>query len=226
MGGATPTADDFFHHFRTWLRGGLTGCSFASSLAGARLRIASWQVSSVPSEDDLEGIGAFIDRTAARRQIALLMFPRLRTAVDVARTIHALSKDKRWTCKRVEWRNHAREDSVLIGMNWSTPGGLISSAMGFAPLGTMPVTRRAPYVAIALWAGGHENPHFKNETQFVGLPDFPTDFAEDKHKSTWDATRRDVRLLFADPPEDALRLREVAFCLPRAAVEEALSHLL
>ena len=31
--------------------------------------------------------------------------------------------------------------------------------MGLAPFGTMPVTRRAPYVCLATWPGGHDNPY-------------------------------------------------------------------
>jgi hypothetical protein len=48
----------------------------------------------------------------------------------------------------------------MVGMEWRIREGLSSAPMGLAPFATMPVTRRAPYVCIAAWPGGHDNPHW------------------------------------------------------------------
>lgn len=55
------------------------------------------------------------------------------------------------------------------------------SALGFAPLGTMPVTRRAPYVALGIWAGGYDNPFRKRPDEFVGAGDMKHGLAEESY---------------------------------------------
>jgi len=93
--------------------------------------------------------------------------------------------------------------------------------MGLAPFATMPVTRRAPYVCIAGWPGGHDNPHWKRyEDGIVHFLD--TDVSElgltgtkyrSLNKMSIDATKE----LLADPSDDARHYRRAAFRLQSSA---------
>lgn len=72
-----------------------------------------------------------------------------------------LATGERWRVSRETVKALATDD-LLLGIQWATEvAGIASMPMGFAPFATMPVTRRAPYVCLATWPGGHENPHWK-----------------------------------------------------------------
>jgi len=214
--GAHHAAD----HFIRWLSRGFSGCQFASFLARenqktqANDRILCTTFLEDLAAEDLPDIEHLIDDAAAREQIALFLFPRLRTPRDVAALALTLSQHERWTCSNVEWGAAKRDGCSLLSLNWTTQSGAPSSAIGFAPLGSMPVTRRAPYVAIALWSGGHQNEHKPSDRPEIGFVDFPISIDKAAHDELWNGTRTDVRELLSDPPEDAVLLRRVTFCLP------------
>jgi len=107
-------------------------------------------------------------------------------------------------------------------MDWTTRSGMRSAAMGFAPFGEMPVTRRAPYVALALWTGERLNPfHSRGPAGTVSMAHAPHSWSEDKHREHWDKTVEAVDALSKDPPEDTKELREISFCLRAEAVARA-----
>lgn len=108
-----------------------------------------------------------------------------------------------------------RDDDVAIGLWWQTAHGPWSSVMGFAPLGSMPVTRRAPYVAIVLWPGGHENIHRTDRPAAVGIVQAPVVPDAQEYQRIWDRTKAKTSELLSEPPENAPLLRKVTFCLPR-----------
>lgn len=92
----------------------------------------------------------------------------------------------------------------------------------------MPVTRRAPYVALAAWAGPKLNKYKRSRDGSIGFVDAPvldTDgqyLDEEGHRSLWDSTMERVNRLLGDPPEDDFKLKDVAFCLPEVNVAELL----
>jgi hypothetical protein len=207
-------------HFRNWLLRGLSGCTFAATLAGNENRagiIAYAVIVGEPTEDDVPDITAAIDSTEEAHKVAVLLFPHLRSAEDIARLIRMLcQQEPRWSCYKVDWRNHARDDAVLLALPWMTRSGFVSDTMGFAPLGSMPVTRRSPYVALALWAGGHENPFMqKNSGPSVGISDTRHFLHKDQHKSLLKSSTEQTSAILSDPADDMEHLRKVAFCIPR-----------
>jgi len=210
-------------HFRGWLRGLGTGCEFASSLVHERKRFYCYSVLSFAKADVATIINALVTNAAADKQPAYFLFPRIRTAPGITRMLETLNGEGGWTVKRVRWRKH-RRDAVLLGAYWQTASGPLSSAIGFAPLGTMPVTRRAPFVAIGVWGGGQENQHLKSRPKesAVGVADIPSGHRQKKHAEKMKSTDARVRALLADPAEDVVYLRQVAFCLPTGAVRREL----
>jgi hypothetical protein len=210
-------------HFRDWLHRGLTGCSFAGLLAAKRpVRIDFY---SPLGAIDHQQIAAFIDAAAERGITAVLLFPQLRTARDVARLLSELGAGKRWKLSRVHWpRGYAKPDSIALGLDWRTKNGGVCDAMGLAHVGTMPVTRRSPYVAIVVWGGAHLNPHIR-AGHTVGVASAPTDLEKKAHSKLMKKTNERVESLLAIPPaEDPEWLRKVAFILPRAAAKRLLKQ--
>jgi hypothetical protein len=212
-------------HFHRWLRRGMTACGFAASVAGNGRVNYVHQLDDL-TEADIAQIDIFIDDTAAARNFAVILFPRVRTTRDIGRLLQTLARGERWQTKRVPWRKHAREGAGLVGLSFRTIDGNRSSVMGFAPLGCMPVSRRAPYVALAVWGGGKLNDHKRSPEGLVGFIDAPV-LGDDNapadrelHQQLWDSTMNRVQELLSDPPEDDFVLKDIAFCLPNSTLAE------
>lgn len=212
-------------HFDRWLRRGMTACGFAASATGdARVNYIH-QLDDL-TEADVVQFDNFIDDAAVAGNFAVILFPRVRTSRGIVRLLRTLATGDRWQTARVPWRKHAREGAGLVGLHFRTVHGDRSSVMGFAPLGCMPVTRRAPYVALAVWAGAKLNAHKRSPEGVVGFIDAPVLGADNApldqegHQRMWDATMGRVKELLGDPPEDDFKLKDVAFCLPEVNVAE------
>ena len=192
----------------------------------------------------------FLDDAGCEKRVGVVILPRLRTPEEVSALLVVVGRAPRWTCKPVAWKKHGRPDDVLVGVSWRTAVEeeglrLGSSVIGFAPIGSMPVTRRAPYVALAVWPGGRDNEFARSKGGEVGFIDVPPVFAARRpewwrpknivrklrgevadrratYRRMFDLTTADVGHLLQDPAEDAHRLRKAAFCLPRATVTSEL----
>jgi hypothetical protein len=203
-------------HFRDWLQSGLSGCHFAATLAAKRpVRIDFY---SPLGNIDHEQVAAFIDGTATRQLTAVLLFPALRTASDVIGLLAELRRGARWRIARARWpKGFRKADSIALSVEWETTAGVVCDAMGLAPLGTMPVTRRAPYVAIVVWGGPHLNEHLKAGPR-VGVASAATGLTKSAHRKLMKVSDQRVRALLHVPPEEEpVWLRRVGFILPKAA---------
>lgn len=212
---------------RRYLRSGTTGCGFAAAYAGAPDAI-QWGVwSGIPPSESLHAaLSGFFTSAALMMRPGIAVFPELRTADDVVGLLLELAGKPGWSLSRAEWKKHARDDE-LVSLWWRTPAGLRTSVMGFAPVGSMPVTRRAPFVAIAAWAGPKLNPQKSKKMKVdlpdeVGFVDMPP-LSPDQHDQMWDTTRENVRELKMLPQEGAA-LPTVAFCLPSTCEPRLKEH--
>jgi hypothetical protein len=213
---------------RRYLRSGITGCGFAGAYAAAPDAIV-WGVWSgtSPSESLHTELSGFFTAAAKIERPGIAVFPELRTADDVVGLMVGLAGKSGWSLSHEKWGRYAR-DEELVGLWWRTPAGLRTSVMGFAPLGSMPVTRRAPFVAIAAWTGPKLNPQKSkmmkkpDPPDEVGFVDMPP-LQPDKHDDMWEITRTKVRELKALPQEGAA-LPTVAFCLPSACALRLATH--
>jgi len=203
-------------HFRKWLRIG-TGCGFAASLANAG-RVAYEAHAEMPPVHEVD---TNLDAYAASRFSAVFIFPFATSEaglVDVLASLRAGSS--RW---KIRDRGPGNGGTHLVGVQWSTANGDVSDAMGFAPLPSMPVTRRAPYFAIAAWPGGRENPERgtpptprarRGEVSFL---DAAHGFGHDAYAALWDLTMTAVAGLMVMPPDSAKRYYTTAFVLSATA---------
>lgn len=209
--------NEAIEHFKWWLRMESTGCVFAAALVKAG-RVAYEPHVDMPNVDDLD-TGLDVHGKRARSAIILLPFLRSEAAlVDVLAGLRAGSP--RW---KVRDRGRTPDGNALIGLEWTTANGDISDAMGFAPLPSMPVPRRAPYFAIALWAGGQRNaergikPTPRARPGEVSFLDAEHAFKHDVYEKMWTETEKAVADLMIAPPDDARLYRKVAFVLSAQA---------
>lgn len=217
-----------FTHFGDWL--GASPCRFARLFA-SRGSIRPLEFLKPFAPGDVRTLDRTLAEAAEAHDVVLALWPLLRTAEEVVDVLLMLRSSPRWRYTSVPWGQHTRPDATLVGLTWETLNGDLSSAMGFAPLGSMPVTRRAPYVALAVWPGGHEsaNPKYSSPEGHVGfidckMPKMPdgSDYDYDKFlKPTLVATGA---LLAAPPPDDRKVLRDVAFCLPTSSLGDLLAR--
>lgn len=210
-----PAAEQFCK----WLKAGLSGCYFAARFGHRANELSILHLLKDPSERSAEVLDEHFDRAASDGRVAIALFPRIRNASGTARLIKHLRQGARWSAHEVSWRHHSREqDACLVGLEWITSTKLRSQVMGFAPLGSMPVTRRGPYVALAAWPGGHANEYFdRGHPQRVSFADAATGLRDrEQHDELWRKSEEATRRLASDPADDVERMRRVAFCLPRA----------
>jgi hypothetical protein len=199
------------------LGSGFTGCGFAQSFANSsHILLSDVGPNAAPEQIDE------IFETASSDDIpGVAIFPAIRTEEQLIKQLELLATGKRWTLRRVAVGGLTTAD-LLLGLEWKTSSELVSLPMGFGPFVTMPATRRAPYVCIATWPGGHANPHRKrpkkNIVDFLdcALPKPLTD-AEDK--AAWDESVKRTGELLSEQGDDPNYYREVAFRLSATAAK-------
>lgn len=200
--------------FRRWLSSGFTGCGFAQSFANnSRLLLGA-----VDRDVRAEEIDAMFDLAAVEHLPVVAIFSAIRTETELIDQLRLLDTGDRWGLSREVVEDLITED-VLIGVRWQTPTGLLSVPMGFGPFPTMPVTRRAPYVCLATWPGGHENPHRKKFAP--DMLDFldsalPEPLTSEQYRVVWNSSLKRTAELLSEPPDDSSFYRRVAFRLSGA----------
>ena len=204
------SADD---HLRQWLAKGMTGCQFASLIAQQRDRIFTAAFAGLAPEVNVTRL---FELGAEAHVPAIAIFLGIRTERELAEQLRILSAGERWKITEERPEGLATDD-VLIGMEWTIRPGLASSPMGLAPFATMPVTRRAPYVCIAAWPGGHENPHWTRYDERV-VHFLDTDLSKlrltrPKYQSLTAASKDATRELLSEVGDDARHYRRAAFRL-------------
>lgn len=202
---------------REWFNRGLSGCKFASLLASETPRYAfNVQVGPAASLciDDLE---MQIDAAAAKSEVHLLVLPRVKSEAEIVELARGFDQAERWHVSAHSCPNEP--DLLGLSIEFFTQSGARSATMGFAPSGSMPVTRRAPYVALATWGGGRENPHFERGGSDVNFADVPTRLPKESYESMWASSQKATRVRLEEPRFDSKWLRKISFCLPRPLAE-------
>jgi hypothetical protein len=197
--------------FGAWLNSpGLHGCSFATAIAKTpQIRLASFF--GIPDQDAVRQLTEHIQVAASARHFAIAIFPDVVLELQLRIFIDLLGISAGWVVDRLNIPGR-----FAVAMRWASSAALQSSVMGFAPFGTMPVTRRAPYVAVALWPCGYDNPRRKKPDAFIGVGDTAHTFADDRYDRMQAKTRARVKATRA-MHADASLFTGMTFCLPDAA---------
>jgi hypothetical protein len=139
------------------------------------------------------------------------LFPELATERELLGLINRLLLcDDRWS---YELRDVPSR--LTVDLRWNADGvAAEASAIGFAPLGTMPVTRRAPFTALGLWSSGFRKAFRFKPDEFMGVGDMNHDMPEPKYRSMHTATRKRVSQV-RDVLTEAGVATGVTFCLSK-----------
>jgi hypothetical protein len=201
------------------LRAGLTGCYFAKQFGRLKDRTAI-EVFLDADALDVERLNKSLDEHASASRVGIAVFPWVRGTGDLVDLLSSLAANERWVLRRRSKRSPL--GGALIGVEWSTRKKHISETMGFAPFSVMPVARRAPYVAVAVWPGARENrrrgvdstpPGKGDEVSFL---DASHEFGDQKYETMWLETSERVQRLMKAPPDQFGLYRRTAFVLPEA----------
>jgi len=197
----------------------MTGCQFAKLIAQKRERIVAAAFPGLTSEIDVSRL--FETGTDTHLPV-IALFTGIRTEAALIEQLSILARGSRWRITR-EHPAGLITDDAMIGVEWQIGNGCVSSVMGFAPFATMPVTRRAPYVCLAAWPGGHDNPHWTHyERDIVHFLD--TDLTAlqltiPKYRSLTKLSRSTTEQLLTELGDDARYYRRVAFRLQGSVAE-------
>lgn len=194
-----------------------TGCMFAS-----RLAVDSQDETRKPQLIVAPGLPAqdftgFFESCAQKEKPAMVLLPKIRTQEEVVDFLNELGALPKWTCQVVDVEGYPFPDA-LVQVRWDAPNGMKSEAMGFAPFSIMPVTRRAPYVALALWPGSSlddsERLYPRKEDGVMEFLDTAHPFAADEIQDFKDDSLAMTKQLFQNPPGDNKEFyRQAAFVL-------------
>lgn len=211
-----PIADAVVDNFRRSLRDG-SGCLYAAALAyGGRV---AFEVHDEPPPSEVDDS---LDAYAALDLVAVLLLPFVTSERVLIKVLAGLrNSSSRWRLR--EGKRTA--EAVHVAVEWTTSEKLIDDTMGFAPLLSMPVPRRSPYAAIALWPGGQQNslrgigPTPAAIPGRVSFLDVPHGLDEETNARMWKSTEAKVAELMTLPPDRPSLYRRAAFVLSPAAVE-------
>lgn len=178
----------------------LAGCHFVSGFARqkspmhARLDYAEFPDATMDA-DRLEDIDGFLEGCGTLQQAGIMVFPGVRGVGALVDLCRSISQGARW-----QMRVKKDMRGVLVALDWRASCGLWSNAMGFAPLLSMPATRRAPYVALALWPG---DPREGSKRVRLSFNDMPSHHEQETHDDLFDKTTALSTTLLGEVPAEA-----------------------
>lgn len=195
--------------FREWLRAGHSGCYFAARAASKQ----SLTFFSTTGRLDLDTLANVIDDDAHAGRVTIATFPGIADIPQLEQLVARFDCPPRWSLHRV--------GPSGVAVEFITSESMRSKAMGFAPILEMPVSRRAPCVALALWGGGRVNPFFRlGATGSVNMAHAPHSLAKQaEHNELWAKTEAATQERLEVPAFDARWLHDVSFCLPTSTVD-------
>lgn len=222
---------DAVHHLTDWIAL-LAPCEFAPGFAKPSSEGIPARMHFIAAEPDfsaeqLTRAETMFDMAGAEKKFAGIVWPHVRTPGELLDALLVLLESERWQCQVVPWgQTHAREQDMLLALQWRTAAGELSSVMGFTPHGSMPVPRRSPYAAVVWWPGPRSNPHVTHPQPHIGFIDGDHTIADPgRYVAARKSSTARTQQALAHAPEDIKRFREVAFCLPREDVMPRLDRL-
>ena len=185
-----------------WIQSQQTGCFFASRLISREKKILVVEFASGSvAELNVEEINDQLDFAGSKGVFVVAIFPGLESLGEIER----LDEEPRW---RIESEAIGRRE--YVSLEWETKEGKWSNCMGLAPLLSMPPTRRAPFVGLALWAGNAT--HDANRST-VDFHDIPNPIKLEKRPEAFERVRRTVDELMGNR-KDEVDWRKISFALP------------
>lgn len=197
--------------FQAWFQFEQSSCVFAHQMS--RNAKGDWYQLCVPAAIDEEDLHKKLaDAVSGGHKATQVTFPYADSVESVSELVQQIARADDWYANRID----VHDGIVHIGLRWSGVGdGLVAWALGFAPLPTMPVTRRAPFTAVIFRSLGDYTMERKTDSSDpeteVHLADICGSGA--KNSPVW-ATTRDQRRRLVEPSLAGGARARVSFSLP------------
>lgn len=159
---ATRATEEFYR----WIGTSELGCIFASVLVEDELGPSNdrnWEVLTFPDMGNRPQrvpmlANAFLDQAQNEIEALFILLPgeNMNRPEGVIQVINALCSHPRWFWEEIPVDGEldpkeTGDDYTLIGLRWELETEDVDSwVLGFADIGTMPMTRRAPHLALGL----------------------------------------------------------------------------
>jgi hypothetical protein len=194
--------------FLKWLYSGLSGCWFASNVAVGAGKIG---LPVIGRDLEIDLLESALDGLSKLGYPSVALFPWVSGEADLVAIVAALQARPRWECHIVEGLPIPRP-CTAVSISYETISGEKSSAMGFAPLLSMPITRRAPIAGVGAWAGGYDNAFIKvrDGLSFLHMPQTGMRATFKKRRTLSENWTRER---IGDASEPSSLYYDVAFCL-------------
>lgn len=141
--------------FFNWIRTGQPGCLFAMQLA-KKPRENRWlpivrtgALSEGPGLGD--SLNAALDAAENTHEAAAVIFPDIATPTEIVELVNLLCSAPSGRWYRTNDGIDPADGLALIGLRWILKSNTsVNHVLGFAPIATMPATRRSPFTALFL----------------------------------------------------------------------------
>lgn len=138
-----------------WSQYNFVGCYFAKHLS-RKSAAAKWHTAVMRVAGSTTNFSAQLDANLlAACQLEMeavqLIFPEVFSAEQLVNLVNLLCAKRNWYWTCVPWK-YGEAESKLIGLRWALPvnSRVVNYVVGFSPLETMPLTRRAPFTTLIL----------------------------------------------------------------------------
>jgi len=221
--------------FYDWIRRSKQiGCHFAEILANKAASTSSAEKNSsgleshvfpraLENPDLISDINGTLTRASRSFEGVILIFPGIETQQDLIRLINHVCGDKSWYWTQITW-NQENEKSGLVGLRWILPDGKsVNLVLGFAPLSSMPLTRRAPFTALILRVQKEKRSPkpwvLEDDRMQVHLADLDSQIESARiHEQIWELTKKYRKNIVEAELTSAARAR-ITFSFPLELME-------
>ena len=215
--------------FFNWVRHGQLGCLFAVHLSKSPRENRWLSLVQLDALGDGNGLGdllnAQLDAAGATHEAAAVIFPHINTEEDLVRLINALCSDPSGRWYRVDDGIAADPSGILhtVGLRWLLPSNRsVNHVLGFAPLETMPLTRRSPFTALFLRIKDDKRTPARREDGRVQvhLADLDSTFKPQSSHDRMTELTEDYRQNHVEPHMDRTAKARVTFSLSATAAAQ------
>ena len=226
--GIVRDRDDLVHNydhlvaeiFLNWVSAGQTACLFAARLA-RKPRQARWlpivHLDGLTSPDLPQFLNGQLDTAARTHEAVALIFPDIETAEGIVALCNHLCADPSGRWYRARLDTEQADGMSLIALRWILPAdGHVSHVLGFAPLATAPMTRRAPFTALVLRVVERKRTptRYEDGRVQVHLADLDSGLhPQELHDRVWAATQ-EKKAQFVEPDLATGARARVTFSIP------------
>jgi hypothetical protein len=207
--------------YRNWQTQGQLACRFAQQLArqaegyGMRACVINASSRGNLSEEAVSAL-SHACRTACESkevQALALLFPRIESAAALVRLLKILAKLPGWAITAAP-NPSDRLQRVHVRVHYRLDAGHVAEALGFGPFQFLPLTRRAPVVALEMLTKvSRPKESALGRPKRLHLAGIELDWPASRIKRVWQATEENRLYMLGG--DDSAAKAKVSFAIPR-----------